>query len=209
MFPLGRRIPIALPNTGALARKRNSFYLRAIVVICLVLFAVLQLHLINSRKYHRVQSIHVMHIKETHKMLLNMTVCFLLSSTLLYFFICTLSLEFVYLADYREHSINELANDSSAAILQMVPVVYRKFLTLKPRNQTIASKANGTIEGQISQNHPTQSSNVIEMLRNIARYNELQSILNEDLFGPLQNDSVIIVVQVTKINTKQTLLSKC
>lgn len=50
-FPLGRRIPIALPNTGALARKRNSFYLRAILVICLVLFAVLQLHLINSRKY--------------------------------------------------------------------------------------------------------------------------------------------------------------
>lgn len=49
---LGRRIPIALPNTGALARKRNSFYLRAILVICLVLFAVLQLHLINSRKYH-------------------------------------------------------------------------------------------------------------------------------------------------------------
>lgn len=47
---VGRRIPIALPNTGALARKRNSFYLRAILVICLVLFAVLQLHLINSRK---------------------------------------------------------------------------------------------------------------------------------------------------------------
>lgn len=47
----GRRIPITLPNTGALARKRNSFYLRAILVICLVLFAVLQLHLINSRKY--------------------------------------------------------------------------------------------------------------------------------------------------------------
>ncbi|XP_055304055.1 alpha-1,6-mannosyl-glycoprotein 2-beta-N-acetylglucosaminyltransferase isoform X2 [Sitodiplosis mosellana] len=140
----GRRIPIALPNTGALARKRNSFYLRAIVVICLVLFAVLQLHLINS-------------------------------------------------PDYREHSINELANDSSAAILQMVPVVYRKFLTMKSRNQTIYQKGNSTTEGQ---NHPTQSSNVIEMLRNIARYNELQSILNEDLFGPLQNDSVIIVVQV-------------
>lgn len=131
-----------------------------------------------------------------------MTVCF---PSLFYFCCCcfstcTLSLEFVCLADYREHSINELANDSSAAILQMVPVVYRKFLTLKPRNQTIASKANGTIEGQSSQNHPTQSSNVIEMLRNIARYNELQSILNEDLFGPLQNDSVIIVVQVTKTN---------
>lgn len=98
-----------------------------------------------------------------------------------------------FLADYREHSINELANDSSAAILQMVPVVYRKFLTMKPRNQTVLNKGNSTTEGQ---NHPAQSSNVIEMLRNIARYNELQSVLNEDLFGPLQNDSVIIVVQV-------------
>ncbi|XP_031625015.1 alpha-1,6-mannosyl-glycoprotein 2-beta-N-acetylglucosaminyltransferase-like isoform X2 [Contarinia nasturtii] len=142
----GRRIPIALPNTGALARKRNSFYLRAFLVICLVLFAVLQLHLINS-------------------------------------------------PDYREqHSINELANDSSAAILQMVPVVYRKFLTMKPRNQTNNNKSlNGTNEGR---NHPTVLSHVEEILRNIARYNELQSVLNEDLFGPLANDSVIIVIQV-------------
>lgn len=47
----GRRIPITLPNTGALARKRNSFYLRAILVICLILFAGLQIVLINSRNY--------------------------------------------------------------------------------------------------------------------------------------------------------------
>lgn len=96
-------------------------------------------------------------------------------------------------ADYREHSINELTNDSSAAILQMVPVVYRKFLTMKPRNQTnVNNKNTSTIEGHYS----THTPNVVEMLRNIARYNELQSVLNEDLFGPLQNDSVIIVVQV-------------
>lgn len=49
----GRRIPIPLPNTGALARKRNSFYLRAVLVICLVLFAFLQLHIINYREYMR------------------------------------------------------------------------------------------------------------------------------------------------------------
>lgn len=105
------------------------------------------------------------------------------------FFCCSFNL-----ADYREHSINELANDSSAAILQMVPVVYRKFLTMKPRNQTaLNTKQNSTTEGH---SHPTHSSIVEEMLRNIARYNELQSVLNEDLFGPLQNDSVIIVVQV-------------
>lgn len=77
----------------------------------------------------------------------------------------------------------------------MVPMVYRKFLTMKPRNQTITNKNNSTMDGRPS-NHPTYSSNVEEILQNIARYNELQSIFNEDLFGPLQNDSVIIVVQV-------------
>lgn len=53
LYIIGRRIPIALSKIGALAplaRKRNSFYLRAILVICLLLFAVFQLHLINSRK---------------------------------------------------------------------------------------------------------------------------------------------------------------
>lgn len=113
----------------------------------------------------------------------------------IFFLSLAFSLFFVFgLAGYREHSM-ELANDSSAAILQMVPVVYRKFLTMKPRNQTNVNKTlNGTNEGQ---NHPAAIlSNVEEILRNIARYNELQSVLNEDLFGPLQNDSVIIVVQV-------------
>uniref|UniRef100_A0A182JQC5 Alpha-1,6-mannosyl-glycoprotein 2-beta-N-acetylglucosaminyltransferase n=1 Tax=Anopheles christyi TaxID=43041 RepID=A0A182JQC5_9DIPT len=32
----------------------------------------------------------------------------------------------------------------------------------------------------------------------IHRYNDLQTVLNEDIYGPLQNDSVIIVVQVHK-----------
>lgn len=81
----------------------------------------------------------------------------------------------------------------------MVPVVYRKFLTMKPRNQTIfnnnnsKTSSNSTIEAYV---RALRSSSNEEMLRNIARYNELQSVLNEDLFGPLGNDSVIIVVQV-------------
>lgn len=118
----------------------------------------------------------------------------------LIFMICLLFSFSFSSADYREHSINELANDSSAAILQMVPVVYRKFLTMKPRNQTSFSNnnnnknnSNSTIEAYV---RALRSSSAEEMLRNIARYNDLQSVLNEDLFGPLQNDSVIIVVQV-------------
>lgn len=46
-----------------------------------------------------------------------------------------------------------------------------------------------------------------QMQRFIQRYNQLQSILNEDIFGPLENDSVLIVVQVhTRINYLRHLI---
>lgn len=38
--------------------------------------------------------------------------------------------------------------------------------------------------------------NISEMRASIQHYNALQVVLNEDQFGPLDNDSVIIVVQV-------------
>lgn len=39
--------------------------------------------------------------------------------------------------------------------------------------------------------------NISEIKRQIAKYNDMQLVLNEYTFGPLQNDSVIIVVQVS------------
>lgn len=40
----------------------------------------------------------------------------------------------------------------------------------------------------------------IENVRlNIENYNKMQTVLNEDIFGPLQNDSLVIVVQVSYI----------
>lgn len=39
--------------------------------------------------------------------------------------------------------------------------------------------------------------NITEIKRQIIRYNDMQLVLNEDAFGPLQNDSVIIVIQVS------------
>lgn len=95
--------------------------------------------------------------------------------------------------------MNEVTNDSSAAIIQMVPIIYRKYLLAKTRNQTAVlggGKPNRTVNATDSQPVPVNAPNVHEILRNIAHYNDLQSILNEDIFGPLQNDSVIIVVQV-------------
>uniref|UniRef100_A0A182ITM0 Uncharacterized protein n=1 Tax=Anopheles atroparvus TaxID=41427 RepID=A0A182ITM0_ANOAO len=45
--------------------------------------------------------------------------------------------------------------------------------------------------------------NISEILRMIQRYNEFQTVLNEDIYGPLQNDSVIIVVQgVTRLTRR-------
>lgn len=40
------------------------------------------------------------------------------------------------------------------------------------------------------------SPNPFDIIRNIKHYNKLQHILNEDRFGPLKSDSVVIVVQV-------------
>lgn len=101
------------------------------------------------------------------------------------------------LARYGDNAMNEVTNDSAAAILQMVPAVYRKYLLTKTRNQTVLNGKqirNNSLSD--NQNIANISPGVDEMLRNIAHYNDLQSVLNEDIFGPLQNDSVIIVVQV-------------
>lgn len=80
-------------------------------------------------------------------------------------------------------------NDSTAAVFSMVPKVLHKFLTPKPRS------ANATLE-KLKQRLSGNALNITEIKMNIDRYNEVQYIHNEDLFGPLQNDSLIIVVQV-------------
>ncbi|XP_017777128.1 PREDICTED: alpha-1,6-mannosyl-glycoprotein 2-beta-N-acetylglucosaminyltransferase isoform X2 [Nicrophorus vespilloides] len=82
-------------------------------------------------------------------------------------------------------------NDSSAAILSMVPSGLHKFLTPRPRNLSHVHQ-NGTTANLIYR----QALNISEMKRNIALYNLQQTVYNEDLFGSLQNDSVVIVVQI-------------
>lgn len=91
---------------------------------------------------------------------------------------------------------NSSYNDSNAAILSMVPSVLHKFLTPRPRNSTQ------------SQNRSSNSNALYRVplsipfiKRNIAQYNLQQTVYNEDIFGPLQNDSVVIVVQVCIAHT--------
>lgn len=83
-------------------------------------------------------------------------------------------------------------NDSNAAILSMVPAVLHKFLTPKPRNRT-SMGVNGTVTNTVEYKVPL---NISEIKRNIALYNSQQTVYNEDIFGPLQNDSIVIVIQV-------------
>uniref|UniRef100_A0A182FAE3 Uncharacterized protein n=2 Tax=Anopheles albimanus TaxID=7167 RepID=A0A182FAE3_ANOAL len=132
------RIAISLPNTGALARRRHTLYIRSAIIV-FILFAFLQFHVINY--------------------------------------------------DSSDSGPSDSTNYSTAAILQMVPPVFHKYLTGKPRNATHAQ--NGTL---FSAEGP-RTANISEILRMIHRYNELQTVLNEDIYGPLQNDSVIVVVQ--------------
>ncbi|KAG4067969.1 hypothetical protein HA402_010655 [Bradysia odoriphaga] len=85
----------------------------------------------------------------------------------------------------------------------MVPSMYHKYLTTKTRNQTLA--INGTSSSSYMDSY--RRPDIEQMRRFIRRYNELQSILNEDIFGPLENDSVLIVVQVhTRINYLRHLI---
>ncbi|KAF2885693.1 hypothetical protein ILUMI_20466 [Ignelater luminosus] len=85
-------------------------------------------------------------------------------------------------------------NYSNAAILSMVPAVLHKFLTPKPRNVSHPNGINGNSSSNSAYFKPPL--NISEIKKNIALYNLQQTVYNEDIFGPLQNDSVVIVIQV-------------
>ncbi|XP_018566686.1 alpha-1,6-mannosyl-glycoprotein 2-beta-N-acetylglucosaminyltransferase isoform X2 [Anoplophora glabripennis] len=84
-------------------------------------------------------------------------------------------------------------NDSNAAILSMVPAVLHKFLSPKPRNFTSAISLNGTPYNNYIYKY---APNISDIKRSIAQYNLQQVVYNENIFGPLQSDSVVIVIQI-------------
>ncbi|XP_020811969.1 alpha-1,6-mannosyl-glycoprotein 2-beta-N-acetylglucosaminyltransferase isoform X1 [Drosophila serrata] len=151
------RILIPLPNTGAMGRKRNNFYMRSLFLLALCIFGLLQYHNFN------------------------------------------------YL-DSRDNVLGDtVTNDSDDAILAMVPATLHKYLTPHSRNHTISGAGSALLLNASSPGGVTATTlsfdvyhppNITEIKRQIVRYNDMQLVLNEDTFGPLQNDSVIIVVQV-------------
>lgn len=78
-------------------------------------------------------------------------------------------------------------NDSAAALLSMVPAVLHKFLSPIPKN---SSSLNGYGKSELELSVP-------EIKRIIAQYNLQQTIINENIFEPLSNDSIVIVIQVS------------
>ncbi|CAH2219970.1 jg14984, partial [Pararge aegeria aegeria] len=75
------------------------------------------------------------------------------------------------------------ANDTSEQVLALVPPELHKYLTVHPRNAT----------GNSTERYAAK--NVSDILRAIYRINEAQTIYNEDIFGPVQNDTIIIAIQ--------------
>uniref|UniRef100_A0A8D8ZUS3 Alpha-1,6-mannosyl-glycoprotein 2-beta-N-acetylglucosaminyltransferase n=1 Tax=Cacopsylla melanoneura TaxID=428564 RepID=A0A8D8ZUS3_9HEMI len=70
--------------------------------------------------------------------------------------------------------------DQNTVVLSMVPQGLHRFLTSTRSHNVTGTGANSTWEIQ----------------RQIEKYNSAQTILNEDIFGPLRNDSLVIIVQV-------------
>ncbi|VVC87648.1 unnamed protein product [Leptidea sinapis] len=75
-------------------------------------------------------------------------------------------------------------NDTSEQVLALVPPELHKYLTVHPKN----TSANST--------ERTVPKNLTEIRRSIRMYNDAQTIYNEDLFGPVLNDTIIIAIQV-------------
>ncbi|CAH2987853.1 unnamed protein product [Chilo suppressalis] len=89
-------------------------------------------------------------------------------------------------SDINEPSQEELmnANETSEQVLALVPPELHKYLTVHHKNVS----ANST--------ERAGPKNISDIMRAINRYNDAQTIYNEDIFGPVQNDTIIIAIQV-------------
>ncbi|OWR53120.1 UDP-N-acetylglucosamine:alpha-6-D-mannoside beta-1,2-N-acetylglucosaminyltransferase II [Danaus plexippus plexippus] len=77
------------------------------------------------------------------------------------------------------------SNDTSEQVLALVPPELHKYLTVHSKNTT----------GNSTERYGPK--NITEMRRAIDRMNDAQTIYNEDIFGPVQNDTIIIAIQVS------------
>lgn len=74
-------------------------------------------------------------------------------------------------------------------------MILDSFLPTGGQNTTIGRM---TINPQLSMIERHEAA-LSEISKQIRYYNTKQTVINEEIFGPLQNDSVVIVVQVIRI----------
>ncbi|XKL59792.1 hypothetical protein PGB90_000808 [Kerria lacca] len=86
----------------------------------------------------------------------------------------------------------ENLNLTNAIILSMVPQAYHKYLISKNKSLALNAGNNSSSNKSYSQ----KLLNTKEIQQRIEEYNLNQTVRNEDIFGPLQNDSLVIIVQV-------------
>lgn len=75
--------------------------------------------------------------------------------------------------------------DSNFSVFSNIPRDFHKYLKPKPRNINLTEENARVL------------LNISEIQANIKKYNDMQYVHNEDIYGPLQNDSLIVVVQVS------------
>ncbi|KAL0808870.1 hypothetical protein ABMA28_012540 [Loxostege sticticalis] len=85
---------------------------------------------------------------------------------------------------YRDSEELMNANETSEQVLALVPPELHKYLQVHPKNNS----ANST--------ERSGPKNISDIRRAIEKYNDAQYIYNEDIFGPVQNDTIIIAIQV-------------
>lgn len=105
----------------------------------------------------------------------------------------------------------DASNAEAAAVLDMVPRVLHKFLLMRTESSgaevggvgSSPSSGNGTAgNGTGEAEEPSSAAansaalNISEIARRIERHNEQQLVINEETFGPVLNDTLIIVIQV-------------
>ncbi|XP_026816319.1 alpha-1,6-mannosyl-glycoprotein 2-beta-N-acetylglucosaminyltransferase isoform X1 [Rhopalosiphum maidis] len=84
--------------------------------------------------------------------------------------------------------------DANDSMLQLVPQHLHKYLVALPQRDR---PHQAILPGNASEHIATAVSlNASEIRRLIDQQNSKQIVLNEDVYGPLQNDSLVIVIQV-------------
>ncbi|XP_050420996.1 alpha-1,6-mannosyl-glycoprotein 2-beta-N-acetylglucosaminyltransferase isoform X2 [Adelges cooleyi] len=84
--------------------------------------------------------------------------------------------------------------DANDSMLQLVPQRLHKFLVSPPQRDRLHQ---AILPGNSSLDHSVPISlNASEIRQLIDQYNVRQTVFNEEFYGPLQNDSLVIVIQV-------------